>query len=203
MAQDSSLSSFWDSRYQQQVTPWESGQLPAGFAALVQPLLPLAHSVLLPGCGSGYEVAYLQRQGLQVAAIDFSAEAVARAREQLGPLAPLVRQADFFSDEVDGSWDWVYERAFLCALPPPRWPAYAEKMARLVKPGGYLAGYFFLRPTLKGPPFGAELARLQALFQPWFRLCQQTPVSGSLPVFAPDEYWLCWQRSDAHLTTVI
>ncbi|GGX90245.1 hypothetical protein GCM10011290_17420 [Vogesella alkaliphila] len=196
MAQDSSLSSFWDSRYQQQVTPWESGQLPAGFAALVQPLLPLAHSVLLPGCGSGYEVAYLQRQGLQVAAIDFSAAAVAQARQQLGPLSELVRQADFFSDEVDGSWDWVYERAFLCALPPSRWPAYAEKMAHLVKPGGYLAGYFFLRPTLKGPPFGAELTRLQALFQPWFSLQQQTPVSGSLPVFAPDEYWLCWQRSE-------
>ncbi len=196
MAQDSSLSSFWDSRYQQQVTPWESGQLPAGFAALVQPLLPRVHSVLLPGCGSGYEVSYLQRQGLQVAAIDFSAEAVALARQQLGPLAELVRQADFFSDEVDGSWDWVYERAFLCALPPSRWPDYAEKMARLVKPGGYLAGYFFLRPTLKGPPFGAELARLQELFQPWFTLQLQTPVSGSLPVFAPDEYWLNWQRSE-------
>lgn len=196
MAQDSSLSSFWDSRYQQQVTPWESGQLPAGFAALVQPLLSRVHSVLLPGCGSGYEVSYLQRQGLQVAAIDFSAEAVALARQQLGPLAELVRQADFFSDEVDGSWDWVYERAFLCALPPSRWPDYAEKMARLVKPGGYLAGYFFLRPTLKGPPFGAELARLQELFQPWFTLQLQTPVSSSLPVFAPDEYWLNWQRSE-------
>ncbi|GHD72322.1 methyltransferase domain-containing protein [Vogesella fluminis] len=190
------MSSFWDSRYRQQVTPWESGQLPAGFAALVPTLLPRVHSVLLPGCGSGYEVAYLQRQGLRVAAIDFSAEAVARARQQLGPLARLVRQADFFGDEVDGSWDWVYERAFLCALPPSRWPAYAEKMAQLVKPGGYLAGYFFLRPTLKGPPFGAALTQLQALFQPWFSLQQQTPVSGSLPVFAPDEYWLCWQRSE-------
>lgn len=194
MAQDSRLSSFWDMRYQQDVTPWESKQLPPDFSRLVQALIPDKKTVLVPGCGAAYEIDFLRQQGLSVSAIDFSEEAVFRARQHLGVHADLVTRADFFSDELSGIWDWVYERAFLCALPMSSWGAYAQKMSQLVKPQGHLAGYFFLRPTLKGPPFGASLEQLKTLFQPWFTLQSQCPVSGSLPVFSPDESWLVWQR---------
>lgn len=195
MAQDSSLSAFWDTRYQQNVTPWESTQLPPDFSAQVAQLLPTVNKVLVPGCGAAYEIDFLRGQGLDVSAIDFSAEAVQRARAHLGQYGHLVQQADFFSPELAGSWDWVYERAFLCALPPARWPAYAEKMASLIRPGGYLAGYFFLRPALKGPPFGCALEQLENLLGQGFALVRQQALQGSLAVFAPDEYFLVWQRN--------
>lgn len=194
MAQDSSLQAFWDSRYQQDVTPWECAGLPDGFAAYVAALPVACQQVLIPGCGAAPEIAYLLAQGRGVIAIDFSAEAVQRARGQLGVAASVVREADFFSADVGGQWDWVYERAFLCALPPKCWADYASKMASLIKPGGLLAGYFFLRPTLKGPPFGMTAEALHALLGQDFCLRSQLPVQGSLPVFADGEYWMCWER---------
>lgn len=194
MAQDSSLQEFWNSRYQQEITPWECADLPAGFAGHVAALSPRPQQVLIPGCGAANEIAYLLAQGHHVSAIDFSPQAVQRARLQLGAAANVVREADFFSADVGGLWDWVYERAFLCALPPKCWPQYAEKMAELIKPGGMLAGYFFLRPTFKGPPFGIAADDLQALLSPHFSLVAQTKVEGSLPVFAEGEYWMCWER---------
>ena len=194
MAQDSSLQIFWDSRYQKDVTPWESVGLPDGFAGYVAALPVDCQQVLIPGCGAAPEIAFLLAQGRSVLAIDFSAEAVQRARDQLGLDTNVVREADFFSDDVGGQWDWIYERAFLCALPPKCWPDYVAKMASLIKPGGLLAGYFFLRPTLKGPPFGMRIEALHALLGKDFVLREQWPVQDSLPVFADGEYWMCWER---------
>jgi hypothetical protein len=41
-------------------------------------------------------------------------------------------------------FDWIYERALLCALPPALWTHYAEAAARLLEPGGQLVGFFFI-----------------------------------------------------------
>lgn len=196
MAQDSSKADFWDVRYQNKVTPWDSEGLPEGFEVQAQALLQASPSlrVLIPGCGTAYELAWLQQQGADAVAFDFSAQAVARARQAFPALADRILEADFFGTAVDGQWGWVYERAFLCALPPKLAVAYADRMARLVAPGGVLAGYFFLRTQAKGPPFGMSLEALQQILAPYFMLQKQLPLSHSLPVFAPDEYWLQWQR---------
>ncbi|MEQ6291787.1 methyltransferase domain-containing protein [Vogesella sp. GCM10023246] len=196
MAVNSGDAAFWDIRYQQHSMPWDSAGLPGGFAGEAQRLLAAgARRVLVPGCGSAYEVEALLQHGAQVLAVDFSAPAVARARALHPQCADAIVEADFFSAAVSGEWDWVYERAFLCALPPALRPQYAAKMAALLPAGSCLAGYFYLGDKRGGPPYTIATDSLQALLGPYFTLEQQLQLPGSLPVFGQDEYWMVWRRT--------
>ncbi|WXK34156.1 hypothetical protein IHE32_10810 [Mycetohabitans rhizoxinica] len=89
---------------------------------------------------------------------------------------------------------WVYERAFLCSLPPRCWPGYAARITALVPPGALLAGFFFVGATPKGPPFGIERDVLLALLSPSFEWVDERSVSDSLPVFGQHERWMSWRR---------
>ncbi|SCK05125.1 methyltransferase domain-containing protein [Vogesella sp. LIG4] len=196
MTADSGDAGFWDQRYQQHSTPWDTAGLPGSFADEAGRLLQAgSRRVLVPGCGSAYEVAALAQQGCQVLAVDFSAPAVARARELHPELAHLIQQADFFSAATDGPWDWVYERAFLCALPPRMREAYAARMAAILPAGAVLAGYFYLGDKRGGPPYTIAPAALQALLGRYFVLERQLKPLGSLPVFGDGEHWMVWRRS--------
>jgi hypothetical protein len=74
------------------------------------------------------------------------------------------------------------------------WSQYAERTAQLLRPGGELAGLFFLKETAKGPPFGISAADLQALLGPRFTQLEDTPVTDSLAVFEGAERWQVWRR---------
>ena len=192
---DSAHASFWNDRYRASVTPWDAGAVPSALAAFADDRPPSAR-ILIPGCGSGYEAAFLIDRGWEVLAIDFSPDAIALAREVLGPeRSSSLREADFFS-LGDPPFDVVYERAFLCALPPRVWPAYAEQVARLTRPGGLLVGFFFLAETHGGPPFGISRRDLGELLGTAFELTADDGVTGSLPVFAGHERWQVWRRSE-------
>lgn len=193
MAQDSSRAEFWDTRYRDGVTPWDAGGVPRSLALWLQ-ANPERRRVLVPGCGSGYEVRAFHAHGHDVLGIDFSDAAVSAAQRTLGPLAGLVRQADFFA--LQGTWDLVYERALMCALPRATWPAWAAKMAELVRPGGVLAGLYYFDDNTRGPPFGTDQATLDALLVPAFGLgeTREVPAEESLPVFRGREHWQVWER---------
>nr|WP_242538586.1 methyltransferase domain-containing protein [Trinickia acidisoli] len=190
---DPNTAAFWDERFRQGFTPWDQAGVPAAFAAFAARSAP-PQPVLIPGCGSAHEALWLARAGWRVHAIDFSADAVAAARKQLGPHAALVEQADFFTYRPPLAPGWIYERAFLCALPPVRRADYASQMASLLAPGGLLAGFFFFDDMPKGPPFGISRGELDALLGPSFELVEDEPVADSIPVFAGRERWMTWRR---------
>lgn len=123
-SRDPGDASFWDERFERGVTPWDSARVPDAFAAFAarHPRCP----VLIPGCGSAYEARWLARAGWPVRAIDFSAQAVAAARRESGADAALVEQADFFAYVPPFVPQWIYERAFLCAIPTSRRADYAR-----------------------------------------------------------------------------
>ncbi|NRO94662.1 methyltransferase domain-containing protein [Paraburkholderia sp. NMBU_R16] len=191
-SRDPGSAQFWDERFRKGVTPWDQAGVQHAFLAFMARIE--RRPVLIPGCGSAYEALALARAGWTVRAIDFSADAVAAARAQLGEFGALVEQADFFSYMPPFEPGWIYERAFFCALPPARRADYVQRMAQLLAPGGLLAGFFFHGSTPKGPPFGIERAQLEALFAPSFELVEDAPVDDSLPVFAGRERWLTWRR---------
>jgi thiopurine S-methyltransferase len=150
---------------------------------------------LVPGCGAGYEIRALHEAGWPVQGIDFCSAAVDRAQEILGPLAPLVRLGDFFAPAPDiAGFRLIYERTFLCALPPAMQPAYAARMAELLVPGGMLAGFFFHGPEDEPPPHPLPPARLAALLQPYFDCNEDLDVPDSLPLYAGKERWQVWRR---------
>ncbi len=191
---DSRDPAFWETRYHSGRVPWDlQGSPPALEAYLLRSAS--GGAVLIPGCGYGHEVRSFADAGWKPCAIDFSATAVQRAQAGLGSLAPAVRQADFFSPMAGGPFDLVYERTFLCALPVERWPAYAQRMHELLRPGGVLAGIFYYGSDPEGPPFPIDAPQAAALFHR-FTLVVDRPVSPpeSLPLHAGFERWQEWRR---------
>lgn len=194
MAQDSGQPDFWDVRYQSGVTPWERIEIGPEVAHWVD-YLPTVSHVLVPGCGSARDVRWLADKGFAVDAIDFSGEAIERAKAVLHGSSARLWQADFFAVPEHSPYDLIFERAFLCALPPRLRPDYAAKMARLLRPGGLLAGLFYLAETDKGPPFGIAPEALTQLLGTDFTLLSSRQVEETLPVFAGKEFWMVWQRT--------
>ncbi len=191
---DSSGPEFWDQRYRDGVTPWDSGGVPADLRAFLRGVAPGAR-VLVPGCGSAHEVYYLAENGFDVLAVDFSAAAVEQARRNLGCFADRVRLADFFDfDPGTRPIDLIYERAFLCALPRKLWTRYADRCAQLLAPGSLLAGFYFYGSDPKGPPFGTSPQELHALLDPGFEPLEDRRAAESLPVFGDGERWQVWRR---------
>ena len=190
---------FWDHRFRNGVTPWEAGNAPQAlrdFAARHQATNQDAPRVLIPGCGSAWDAAFLSGLGWDVTALDFSVAAVDTARITLGDSWPgTLLCADFFNFNPGQQFDVIYERAFLCALPRSMWPDYAPRMAELLRPDGLLAGSFFVTDQPKGPPFGILPQQLDELLSPHFTRREDLPVEDSLPVFAGRERWQVWQRN--------
>lgn len=176
------------------MTPWDAGGAPPRLQQWLKARKSLAR-VLIPGCGTGYEVRLFAEQGYDVLAIDFSDAALEAARRELGSLGRLLRKADFFSFE-EPPFDLVYERAFLCALPRAVWPDWGRCIAGLVHPGGELAGFFYIDENERGPPFGISREELDRLLAPAFLLEEDSPVPAaqSLPVFKGKEIWQVWRR---------
>jgi hypothetical protein len=192
---DPNAPGFWNERFKEGFMPWDQAGVPASFKAFVERHAPMP--VLIPGCGSAYEAWWLAEKGWTIRAIDFAANAVEAARAHLGAHAEVVEQADFFTYRPPFEPGWIYERAFLCALPPSRRANWLARMAALLPAGGLLAGFFFIGATPKGPPFGIDRAELDALLTPQFELLEDEPAVDSIAVFAGKERWLTWRRRGA------
>lgn len=184
---------FWEKRYQAGSTPWDCHGVPSALLDFLRRTSP-AGSVFIPGCGSGYEAKAFHDFGWRPDAVDFSPAAVKRAHDLLGPLSSTVRVADFFKDETKAPYDLVYERTFLCSLPPERWPDYAARIAGLLRPNGVLAGLFYYGVDPDGPPFPLAPRQGKALFERFELLTDlAVPNSQSVPLFAGHERWQEWR----------
>lgn len=186
---------FWEVRYRERFTPWDAGQVPLRLREFARSNPP-AGRALVPGCGSGYEVRFLGEAGWDVEGIDFSPAALEAAYPVLGPWKDRVRQADFFGAEVAGPYAFIYERAFLCALPRRLWRDWAARVAQLIPAGGRLAGFFYFEPGVeRGPPFPLHSeAELSELLGADFERVEDADVPDSIAVFAGKERWQAWRR---------
>lgn len=188
---DSSRPEFWDMRYAAGETPWDFHGVPAALKEFLK--TSQAGSVLIPGCGAAYEVRAFHEADWKVTAIDFSRVAVERARSELGALASRVVQGNFFTHDFGSQhFDVIYERTFLCALPPDLWPAYVNRMTQLLRPGGKLVGIFLYGEQAEPPPYPLNPEKARELFKEKFSLAKTSPVSDSLPMFAGNERWHEW-----------
>jgi SAM-dependent methyltransferase len=145
---------FWTVRYAAGKTPWDFGGVPSALKLfLARSTAP--GSVLVPGCGSGYEVQAFYDAGYDVTGIDFSPAAIEQAKNITGVSGERIILGDFFTYDFGlRRFDLIYERTFLCSMPPPRWPSYVNRTADLLSPGGRLIGVFLYgQSSSSGPPF--------------------------------------------------
>lgn len=189
---DSHQAAFWNQRYRENKTPWDFGGAPAAVLDFLK-RNPKGGRVLIPGCGAGHEIRAFAEAGWKVTALDISSVAVDLARQNAGAeLAKRVFLADFFQDRLAAAgFDLIYERTFLCALPPKHRLAYTQRTAELLKPGGRLVGYFYFQktPLKDGPPWGLAWGEADALFQDYYALERDDAVTDSLPLFKGRERW--------------
>ena len=164
---------FWELRFAEGNTPWDRGaanpQLDAWLAAGV--LKPCR--ILVPGCGSGYELAALAKAGFEVTGLDYSPLAIARARKLLAAAnarAELI-EADALAWRPQRAFDAIYEQTCLCALYPDLWRDYADQLHRWLVPGGWLCALFVQLPrpgasegAIEGPPYHCDINAMRALF---------------------------------------
>jgi SAM-dependent methyltransferase len=191
--EDAAEPEFWEKRFRENFTPWDAGRVPKALEKFLG-AEPRGQRVLIPGCGSGYEVRAFAEAGFETLAIDFAPAAVERAQRTLGSLAHLVRLADFFEFDLTRPFDLVYERAFLCSLPRPLRPRYVQRVIGLLGPQGRVAGFFFFEDGDRGPPFGLKTGELENLFERYFVRITDAVVNDSIPIFAGKERWQIWSR---------
>jgi SAM-dependent methyltransferase len=184
---------FWELRYGAHFAPWDAGRVPSQLLEFVRASAP--RRVLVPGCGSAWDVRCFAEHGWDVTGIDFSPAALEEARKVLGPHAGRAREADFFAPIGEAPFAMVYERAFLCALPRRLWAQWARREAELIEPAGLLAGFFYLDAGERGPPFPLHSQReLDELLAPSFERIADEPVADSIDVFRGKERWQVWRR---------
>jgi hypothetical protein len=190
---------FWEERFRAGHTPWDRGevnpQLGEWLAArLLRPVSPAGppqgtdtpplgeaseasiggrSRILVPGCGAGYEVVALAAAGFDVTGVDYSAEAIGRARslvENAKASAQLI-EADVLAWEPERPFDAIYEQTCLCALYPDHWRDYADRLHRWLAPRGRLYALFVQVPRtgaaegrIEGPPYDCDVNAMRALF---------------------------------------
>lgn len=96
-----------------------------------------AHAVLELGCGAGHDAARLAREGYQVTAIDFSAEAIALARRRYGDIVTF-HVADIAEPlhYADASFDAVMANVAVHMFDDRSTRAVFAEIRRVTRPGG-------------------------------------------------------------------
>lgn len=187
---------FWDERYRAGHTPWDFGGVPANLRGYLAERKPFGR-VLVPGCGSGYDVQALAEAGNEVVGIDLSETAVQRANQTATHSRATIARGDVFTHPFpENAFDAIYERTFLCALPPEDRERYRDRVRFLLKPGGLLFGYFLYGEESDPPPYPMAAGEEIALLGPWFDRLESYFSQDPLPVFAGMERWEIWRRTD-------
>ena len=166
--------SFWQQRFEAGDLPWDRGSAsPQAAAWLAQGVLHAGQSLVVPGCGSGHEVAAFAAAGCHVFALDYAPAAVAltRLRLQAAGHQAQVDEADVLAWQPQQPCDAVYEQTCLCALHPDDWTAYAAQLHAWLRPGGVLCALFMQvrresasRGVIEGPPYHCDVHAMRALF---------------------------------------
>jgi len=173
----------WEARWQAGDTPWDKG-------GPSPPLLDwlsrnkISGRVLVPGCGSGYDVRALAATGALPLGIDISPSAINHAQGFARAGSEHYRVENLFalSPELPGAFDWVVEHTCFCAIDPSRRADYTAAVAAVLNPGGRMLAIFYLTPdSEEGPPFGVTVSELDALFGGSFETIESYVPAASYP----------------------
>jgi SAM-dependent methyltransferase len=176
----------WQQRYETQDTPWEKGGPHPGLVEFLR-RQPISGRVLVPGCGTGHDVRALAATADEVVGLDIAPAAIATAKAypEVGGERFVVGDLFALPASMRGQFDWVFEHTCFCAIPRERRGDYAQAVAGALAPGGHLLAIFFLNPDMdpgeNGPPFGASVSELDALFGENFELLVEWPPTATFP----------------------
>jgi cyclopropane fatty-acyl-phospholipid synthase-like methyltransferase len=126
-------------------TPWDSGVTPPEVLDFLANT-PAGRAIDL-GCGTGTNAITLARRGWQVTAIDFSGQAIRRARRKARAAKASIRflQHDVTRlDDLSGPFDFALDIGCFHGLEPSSRPRYVASLTRLLAPQAVYLLYTFL-----------------------------------------------------------
>ncbi|GLJ05785.1 hypothetical protein SUGI_0025290 [Cryptomeria japonica] len=162
----------WDKCWVEGAIPWDIGHVTPILSHLIEKgLLPYGRA-LVPGCGAGYDVVALANHNRYVVGVDISETAIKRAQE-LAACAPNVEyleflKEDFFTWAPTEQFDFIFDYTFFCAFEPQMRPAWAKRVAELLKPDGELLTVIFPVSNHEGgPPYAVSLLQYEKVLHPF------------------------------------
>ncbi len=196
---DNSLDkNYWNNRYSSNETGWDIGAVSTPLKEYINQLADKNSSILIPGCGNGYEAEYLLQKGFtNITLIDIAPAAAdslkLKLKEYVGKQLHIIC-GDFF--ELKETFDLIIEQTFFCALQHVLRNDYVNKMADLLKPGGKLVGVLFNRSFDGGPPFGGSKEEYQALFAQKFNRIKMDDCYNSIAARAGTELFFIAEKKE-------
>lgn len=180
-----STSNHWTNIYKDTGNPgWNLGE-PAEALKDMLPRIKLSRAkVLVPGCGEGHDAAHFAQKGHIVYAVDFSEEAIARAKKNYGHLPDLhFIQADIFKlpQEWTHSFDLVFEHTLYCAVDPVLRNKVLEVYSKVLHETGQLMGVFFAFERRFATPFGGTEWELRERLKKNYNFIFWGRVKNSIP----------------------
>ena len=162
-------SKFWDDCYAEGRTGWDRGEVhPALLRWMEAKRLTTPCSIVVPGCGRGYEVVELAKHGFDVTGIEIATEPAEHLRKQLENYQQnaQVIQRNIFDFQPSLPVDAVYEQTCLCAIGPDQRADYERAVFQWLKPGGELFALFVQKSTNPNqrPPYRCDLADMKMTF---------------------------------------
>lgn len=186
--------------YRQGRTPWDTGVTPPELVRVVEgdgaPHVPAGRALDL-GCGTGTNALYLARHGWEVAAIDFAAPAIARARTRAARVGTLPGSVHFQQGNVTqlerlrlrGPYDLVFDLGCFHTLAPAARPLYARAIAPLTQPGALLLLYAFAGSRVGSRAFGLSADEVRRIFAPEWTV-ERADMGSNPDGRAATWYWL-------------
>ncbi len=177
---------WWSEIYRSGHIRWDLGAAHPLLDELVPPLKFTRSRVLILGCGLGHDAAWWEKRGHIVTAVDFSEEAISKAKSLYGESGTLrwhVLDAFQLPASWSSSFDIIFEHTMYCAVPPHRREELAKVWWRLLSPRGRVLGIVPAMDKSVGPPYGGTEWELR-------RRILEPPRKTKRSLFRP----LIWKR---------
>ncbi len=192
----------WREAWKSGTTPWDAGTSPPALRALIDRDAVPSGRILVPGCGTGYDLAALARNDREVVGVDLSEDA-RRAFLDEHPNLPgrvVYEVADFFAYAPTHGFDFVWDYTFFCALDPDQRAGWSQTMNRLVNPGGLLATLLFPFEDpisgRQGPPWPINTGLVRGYLDHEFDELETIEAEQTHPGREGKERLVLWRRRE-------
>ena len=186
MKKGSMLSKDWYENWycgKEKIFGWNIGKPHRGLIEIIDRRLLRSGHILVPGCGIGYDAVYLAERGFEVVAIDFSENAIRKARLKAKAKRRLKGSLKFEVEDIYDlphsylkSFDHVVEIGNFQAMSVKERRDYVKVITEVLRPRGKCIVICKKYPPLTPGPKGVKKASLQKYFSKDFHIERVEPV---------------------------
>ncbi|MFC1670377.1 class I SAM-dependent methyltransferase [Spirochaetota bacterium] len=190
----------WESRYEQNSTPWDTGEPDSHLVDTVKYNAILPGKALEIGCGTGTNAIWMARQGFSVTANDISPLAIEKAREKAKKNGLKINfiVSDFLNDKTEGGpFSFVFDRGCFHSfeIDDDR-STFARKISGVIDKQGHwlsIIGSCDSPPRETGPPMRSAKNIIDAV-EPHFEILELRAILLDSKLSKPPPAWKCLMK---------